>query len=73
MSEQKLDCPDCSTPIPYDTYGFLQGKKFSCPNCKLSIGLAAQSHDTVKDAMEEFENLKVNLLKQEDSSMQGSK
>lgn len=71
MSEQQLNCPDCNTPIPYDTYGLLQGKKFSCPNCSLSLGLAPQSRDTVKDAMEEYENLKADLLKQKAPSMQG--
>ena len=73
MTQQQLNCPDCNTLIPYDTYGLLQGKKFSCPKCALSLGLAAQSHEMVKNAMEEYENLKANLSKEKDSSMQGSK
>lgn len=68
MNEQVMNCPDCNTPIPYDTYGLLQGKKFSCAKCGLSLGLAPQSHATVNNAMQEYENLKASLLKQKAQS-----
>lgn len=67
MNGQKLDCPDCGTPIPYDTYGLLQGKKFACSNCHLTLNLDPQSHESVKNAMEEFEHMKSSLLKQKSS------
>lgn len=71
MNQQQLNCPDCNTPITYDTYGLLQGRKFSCPKCALAIGLAPQSKDKVKNAMEEYEALKANLLKEESNAVKG--
>ncbi len=74
MNQQQLNCPDCGTAIPYDTYGLLQGRQFACSKCGLAIGLAPQSHDQVKNAMEEYENLKASLGQQKgDKATQGTR
>jgi transcription initiation factor IIE alpha subunit len=63
--EQKIKCPfpDCASgEIYFNTYQLLQGHRFTCPECGGSMGLDPQSYDTVKETMNEFENLKKQLL-----------
>lgn len=49
-----IACPSCGAQIVYDVYGLLGGKKFICPGCSL----AAESRETVQDAMDKYEKLK---------------
>lgn len=52
-----LSCPSCNSPILYDVYGLLAGKKFVCPNCSLVISLAAESKNVVQNAVDKYEQL----------------
>ena len=63
IAEQKIPCPVCKTPIPFDPYQLIKGVQFACPNCGAVVGVAQQSVDTVKNAMEEFDEMKKNVLK----------
>ncbi|WP_288983445.1 hypothetical protein [uncultured Treponema sp.] len=53
-----IACPSCGAQIVYDVYGLLGGKKFICPGCSLAVSLAAESRETVQDAMNKYEKLK---------------
>jgi len=64
MNEQTINCPDCSTPIPFDPYALVQGKQFVCPNCSASIGIDQGSRETVKNALDQFESMRSRLGKQ---------
>lgn len=59
--EQQIPCPVCNTPISFDTKQLLAGVQFGCPNCKSSIGLAAESKTVVENTMCEFEKLKQSV------------
>ena len=53
-----LTCPVCKQIIAYDVYGLLEGERFTCTGCSLVLILAEESHDTLQDAMEKYEELK---------------
>lgn len=58
---QQIPCPVCKTGIPFDTRQLLQGVQFSCPSCQASIGLADESKEVVRQAMESFEKTRQGL------------
>lgn len=66
MNYQQLNCPDCSTPIFFDTKKLLLGEKFSCSACGTSIGLDPKATETVKDSMQKFNDLKDAINKQKE-------
>lgn len=55
---QSIPCPLCKTPIPFDTRQLIQGVQFSCPKCSVAVGLATESKDVVKTAMDRFDRLR---------------
>ncbi|MFC5045263.1 hypothetical protein ACFSTE_17130 [Aquimarina hainanensis] len=63
MFEQRINCPNCGTPIPFDVHILLQGKGFTCSGCNASIKLSRESKDTVASSMEEFDKIKKNSFK----------
>jgi len=68
--EQQIPCPmpDCNGHIIFDTYKLLEGAKFTCPDCKASIGIAAESKEEVEDAMTKFEKMKKKLARMKQNS-----
>ena len=69
-NQQSFPCPDCSTSIFFEPRMLLQGAKFTCPNCKAVIGLAAESRDTVKESLDKLEQLKSEILKAKEENTQ---
>ena len=63
QTQQSIQCPTsgCNGTIVIDTYMLLNGATFSCPQCKVTIGLAAESRNVVSDTMDKFEDLKRNI------------
>ncbi len=59
INEQKIPCPVCSTQIPFEVSALLKGVKFACPNCQAMIGMAPESMDMAKNAIEQYEQLKL--------------
>lgn len=57
-----IACPSCGAQIVYDVYGLLSGKKFICSGCSLAVSLAAESRETVQNAMDKYEKLKESSL-----------
>ncbi|MEE0353543.1 MAG: hypothetical protein UDP17_09395 [Treponema sp.] len=53
-----IACPSCGAQIVYDVHGLLGGKKFICPGCSIAVSLAAESRETVQNAMDKYEKLK---------------
>ena len=69
-SSQAIPCPVCAeqgrdTKIPFDTQQLLLGVQFACPVCGSEIGLAAESRDTVQNAMDGLEELKSQMDSQQ--------
>ena len=58
---QNIPCPDCKTPIPFDTYQLLMGVQFTCPHCAACIGLASESKELVQETMQKFEDIKAQI------------
>lgn len=60
ISTTTIKCPnpECSTEIMMSLPQLLAGQKFTCHNCRTSVGLASDSTDLVKGAYNEF--LKIN-------------
>lgn len=58
---QKIPCPNCQTPIPFDVNQLLKGSSFSCPNCNSKIALSSENKSTVQDALDKFDELKNKL------------
>ena len=62
VNQQYINCPDCGSPIPFDPYALVKGQRFSCPKClDVSIGLASESRDVVKESLDKLESLKKDL------------
>jgi len=61
MTDQKVECPICKSPIFFNVRMLLAGSSFNCNNCNASISLRKESTQTVKKTMEEFETLKQTL------------
>jgi len=55
--QSQIPCPDCGTPILFDTKLLIAGSQFQCPNCPVSISLSSTSTSTVSNAMAEFEQV----------------
>lgn len=55
---QTIPCPVCKAAIPFDTRQLIQGVQFSCPNCGVAVGLATESTDVVKQALDRFDELR---------------
>ena len=68
--QQTLPCPtpNCGTQIPFDTYELLKGTQFVCPKCHVSVGLAHESRDLVRESMKKFEVMRRDLLKKKNDS-----
>jgi len=64
--DQSIDCPDCGTSIPFETYKLLSGTAFECPGCGISIQIASASAASARDAFQQFEALKADMLKAEE-------
>ncbi|SHO58657.1 hypothetical protein VQ7734_04429 [Vibrio quintilis] len=64
--QSKIDCPDCGTPIHFESTLLLAGKKFSCPNpdCHTSISLAPSEVSTVSEAFGQFEKIRSTCIQQ---------
>ena len=61
-NQQSIDCPDCGSKIIFDPHALVLGKRFACPQCPtVSIGLMQEDRETVRDALEKFENLKKDI------------
>ena len=58
MDVKEIDCPDCGHKIPLDVQSLVEGRSFSCPNCPVSIGIASNSVDTLKNAMDGLSEIK---------------
>ncbi|MEM8641072.1 MAG: hypothetical protein AAGG51_20005 [Cyanobacteria bacterium P01_G01_bin.54] len=62
VDQQYIPCPDCDSQIPFDPYVMLSGEQFSCPECpSVSIGIAPESREIVRNSLDELENLKKQL------------
>jgi transcription initiation factor IIE alpha subunit len=57
-SEQQIPCPVCKTKIHFDAKQLLLGIQFSCSNCLASIGLAKESKEEVKGALDKLKELR---------------
>jgi hypothetical protein len=64
FNEQKIPCPVCKTPIPFEVTALLQGNKFSCPSCTSIVSIAPESMEYIQVAKLEYDQLKTNVLKQ---------
>lgn len=64
MNEQKIACPDCGEGIVFDVYALIQGTSFVCTGCDAKIHLSSESKVLVEESINEFTNMKQNVLKQ---------
>jgi transcription initiation factor IIE alpha subunit len=53
-----IPCPDCQTKITVQTSALISGVSFQCPNCDVSIGLAAESVNLVKESFQKLKDIK---------------
>jgi len=58
-----IACPNCNTPIALEIVQLIIGTKFSCMNCEATIGLANESKDMVKQAVNSLETTLKNTKK----------
>ncbi len=58
INEQKIPCPVCKNPIPFEVSALLRGAKFACTSCMSEVALAPESVDKTKDALTQYEQLK---------------
>ena len=58
MNEQKINCPNCNTPILFNVSELIKGKSFTCENCGSKIALSTESKDVAKESIEDFNKLK---------------
>lgn len=65
--QQQMPCPTCNQPIHFDPHGLIKGEKFQCGNCFAIVGIAADSLQTAKEALDQFNDLKQNMGQQKQS------
>jgi len=58
-----IACPDCDGKILIELNALLQGGKFTCNKCDLSMSLAGDSHEVMDNAVGKFKGA---LKKKED-------
>jgi len=63
-TQQQIPCPDCGTPIYFDPYALVTGQQFKCSGCQAVISLAMDSRSQVQEAMQKFDTMKQDLMKQ---------
>ncbi|ADZ91889.1 hypothetical protein Marme_2658 [Marinomonas mediterranea MMB-1] len=61
-----IDCPDCGSPIYFESTLLISGQSFTCSNsnCGTSISLSSEETNVVANAFEKFEKIKHDALKQ---------
>ena len=55
---QKIPCPVCGTPIPFEINRMLRGEVFSCPRCDAKISLSSECCPQVHEAIDKLNKLK---------------
>jgi len=63
IHEQTIPCPVCQTKVPFEPQALIRGVQFSCPTCFAMIGIAQESIQDAKNAMDEFNALKKTMGK----------
>ncbi|GCC51438.1 hypothetical protein SanaruYs_16630 [Chryseotalea sanaruensis] len=59
--EQSIQCPVCQTPILIEYKALIQGMRFTCGNCKASIGIASEAISVAKETMKKYDELKTQF------------
>ncbi|MBQ4811473.1 hypothetical protein A7985_11420 [Pseudoalteromonas luteoviolacea] len=64
--KSKIDCPECTMPIYFESNLLLAGQSFSCsnPNCDVSIALTATDKEVVSNAFNKFEQIRESATTQ---------
>ena len=56
--DTSINCPDCGSPILINMNELIYGKKFICSVCGVTLSLASNSVQEVREALKKFRELK---------------